>query len=128
MRSVHPKRGFFLARIPVQCWGDFPFQWSFTPSLHCPFIQKRTSSLQDLGRNREASAQGSCAGGFVFGDRVSDDADRQRLSAKKRYQADLLQQMREREAQREAEKLRRFREDEEERIRLEREVERERVR
>lgn len=58
----------------------------------------------------------------------SDEDVQQRLqNAKKRYQADLLQQMQEREAAREAEKSRKRKEDEEERVRLNKEIERERV-
>lgn len=58
-----------------------------------------------------------------------EETDTQRSrNAKKRYQAELLQQMQEREEARKAEKARRKKEDEEERLRLSIEVERERVR
>ncbi|OEH75406.1 hypothetical protein cyc_03562 [Cyclospora cayetanensis] len=56
------------------------------------------------------------------------DISHQRVqTAKKRYQEDLLRQMKEREAQREEEKARRRREDEEELIRLSKEIEQERL-
>ncbi|CDJ49448.1 hypothetical protein, conserved [Eimeria brunetti] len=67
------------------------------------------------------------SGGALLSFSEADNGQQRIKDAKKKYQADLLKQMRERAAEREAEKCRRKREDEEERIRLSREIEQERL-
>ncbi|CDI75898.1 hypothetical protein, conserved [Eimeria praecox] len=83
---------------------------------------------EEYSESKEILNQGTPSLGGASLNFSEVEPSQQRLKdAKKKYQAELLQQMRERAAEREAEKARRKREDEEERIRLIREIEQERL-
>ncbi|CDI76071.1 hypothetical protein, conserved [Eimeria acervulina] len=82
----------------------------------------------EYSEGKEAFGQTAPSSGGALPNFSEADPAQQRLKeARKKYQAELLRQMREREAEREAEKSRRKQEDEEERIRLSREIEQERL-
>ncbi|KAL8275092.1 hypothetical protein Esti_000971 [Eimeria stiedai] len=112
--------GFQQAAAPMRAVGD---------SSGHPSHPRWKSNARGLNGGTEGAEHPNNSCGFAPHDPIAFNTDRQRqLDAKKRYQTDLLQQMQERKAQREAEKCKRKKEDEEERMRLRIEIERERVR
>ncbi|KAL8452394.1 hypothetical protein Emed_001399 [Eimeria media] len=119
MQQTQQSDGMQQLAAPVQAVEHFSDQLSH-PTWK--------SSARGSNGGAEGAEHSSNSLAFAPYDPITFNADRQRqLDAKKRYQADLLQQMQEREARREAEKSKRKKEDEEERMRLSIEIERERL-
>ncbi|KAL8455674.1 hypothetical protein Emag_000496 [Eimeria magna] len=112
--------------VPATLLGQQPLL--LQPTAVIPSSLFSSNCQQGLNGGAESTEYPSTSYGFAPHDPIAFNTGRQRqLDVKKRYQADLLKQMQEREAQREAEKCKRKKEDEEERMRLSKEIERERL-